>query len=139
MTRNDILEAVKCFLGVLDEREHFEDRERALRAALDRLALAYHYSDAPFDDTKHPDAPTVDDMALRECIAPLFPELGLYNEALNIADKVGEPALGVGDAIDDLTDIASSVFRNGTSMGCVSGPLRARLRRSRGPHCATGS
>jgi|GEM_PF-4589899 len=104
-----------------------------------RLALAYHSSDAPFDDTKHPDAPTVDDMALRECIAPLFPERGLYNEALDIADEVGKPALGVGDAIDDLTDIASSVLGNGTSAGCASGPLRARRHRSKGPHCATGS
>ncbi|GEL69463.1 DUF5063 domain-containing protein [Myxococcus virescens] len=106
MTRKDILEAVKRFVGVLDEQSHIEDREGALRAALDRLALAYHFAAVPFDQTKHPDAPRADYWSLRECIAPLFPALGLYNEALHIVDKVGESELSIGDAIDDLTDIA---------------------------------
>lgn len=88
MTRKDIHEAVKRFLGVLDEQTCFEDREGALRAALDGLA------------------PRADYRALRECIAPLFPSLGLYNEALHLADKVGESELSMGDALDDLTDIA---------------------------------
>ncbi|NOK01577.1 MULTISPECIES: DUF5063 domain-containing protein [Myxococcus] len=106
MTRKDILDAVKRFLGVLDEQKRFEDREGSLRAALDWLALAYHFADAPFDPTKYPDAPSADDSALRACIASLFPALGFYNEALHLADKVGESELCMGDAIDDLTDIA---------------------------------
>lgn len=106
MTRKDIHEAVKSFLGVLDEQTHFEDREGALRAALDWLALAYHFADASFDHAEYPDAPRADYRALRECIAPLFPSLGFYNEALHLTDKVGESELSIGDALDDLTDIA---------------------------------
>ena len=106
MTRKDILQSVQNFVGVLDEQNRFEDREGALRAALDRLALAYHFADAPLDDTEYPDAPRADYRALRERIAPLFPSLGFYNEALHIADKVGESEASTGDAIDDLTDIA---------------------------------
>ncbi|MFP2958269.1 DUF5063 domain-containing protein [Myxococcus sp. 1LA] len=106
MNRVDILQAVKGFLDVLDARQRFDDREGALRAALDRLAMACHFATAPFDDAKYPDAPGADARALRARISPLFPALGLYNEALHIADTVGESEVSTGDAIDDLTDIA---------------------------------
>ncbi|RJS21196.1 DUF5063 domain-containing protein [Corallococcus sp. H22C18031201] len=105
MTRKDILLAVKHFLDVVDARIAVADRERALRAALDPLALASHFAEAPFDDAESPDAPELDYQVLRASIEPLFPGLGLYNEALNIADSVGESALSLGDALDDLTDI----------------------------------
>jgi hypothetical protein len=109
MTRQDILQAVKSFLAVLEEQRTSEDRENALRASLDRLALAYHYTGTPFDDTKYPDPPGPDYRELRERIAPLFPGLSFYNEALHIADEVGESELSMGDAIDDITDIAKDL------------------------------
>ncbi len=111
MNREDILHSVKCFLEVLDPQRRFDDRERALRAALDGLALAYHSAEAPFDGAQHPDAPLAEVSALRAGIAVLFPDLGLYNEVLNIAAPVGELEPGVGDVIDDLTDIAMDMHR----------------------------
>lgn len=63
--------------------------------------------------TKSPGAPSADYKVLRECIAPLFPSLGLYNEALHIADKVGASELSMGEAIDDLTDIAMDMHSFG--------------------------
>ncbi|WP_229908336.1 DUF5063 domain-containing protein [Comamonas sp. JC664] len=102
---------MKRFLDVLDPQRRFEDRERALRAALDGLALAYHSAEAPFDGTTHSDAPWAEANALRAGLAVLFPDLGLYNEVLNIVAPVGELEPGVGDALDDLTDIAVDMHR----------------------------
>jgi len=109
MTRQDILQAVRDFLAVLDEQVLVEDRERALRVALDRLALAYHFTEALTDDATSPDAPDVDGVKLRKRVESCFPELGYYNEALHITRHLGESALGIGDAIDDLVDIATEL------------------------------
>jgi hypothetical protein len=106
MTPRDIHQAVRDFFRVIDPLEAFEDREEALRLALDRLALAFHFSEAPYDETEYPDPPRGAYQAIRERIGPLFPHLGLYNAALNIVEEVGTSELGVEDAIDDLADIA---------------------------------
>ncbi|HET9449552.1 MAG TPA: DUF5063 domain-containing protein, partial [Aggregicoccus sp.] len=106
MTRVEVLEAVKEFLSLLERPLSPEDREEALRVALDRLALASHFAEAPFDAADYPTPPDIAYDVLRAKVGPLFPELGYYNVALDIVDKVGDSKLGVGDAIDDLVDIA---------------------------------
>jgi hypothetical protein len=106
MTRQEILGTAKEFLSLLEGRVPMEERERRLRWLLDRLALAYHFADAPFDSRDVPAPPRADDAALRPRIGQLFPGLGLYNAVLDVAEKVGESEPGIGDAVDDLTDIA---------------------------------
>ena len=105
MTRGEILEAVKQFLSLVEQGGPAEKREKSLRLALDRLALAYHFAEAPTDDRTHPEPPRTDYQELRARIAPLFPRFGFYNALLDITVKVGTPEVGVADAIDDLTDI----------------------------------
>jgi len=109
MKAEDVLNAVKEFVALLEEQNVVQDREEALRVALDRLALASHFAAASLDATEYPEPPGVDYEALRERIKPLFPGLGYYNEALDVSERLGESKLGTGDAIDDLTDIAKDV------------------------------
>lgn len=106
MTPTEVLEAVREFLVVLERPLRPEDREAALRLALDRLALASHFAKPASDDAHHSAPPVPSSDVLRAKIGPLFPELGYYNTALDTVDKVGDSELGVGDAIDDLVDIA---------------------------------
>ncbi|WP_371745665.1 DUF5063 domain-containing protein [Myxococcus sp. CA033] len=87
-----------------------EHREVMLREALDRLALASHFAEVPLDTSSSrwsPPAPADD--GLRARIGPLFPGLGYYNVASDIAERVGESSLVVGDALDDLVDIVKDI------------------------------
>lgn len=108
MTRDEILGAVRALFSVLDPSRSLgaEAHEAELRLALDRLALASHYTDAPFDRTEHPDPAVEAYAAFRARVEPLFPGLGWYNEVGELDERVGETSLVVGDAIDDLVDIA---------------------------------
>jgi hypothetical protein len=107
MNRDDIHKAISDFLDLLDGgKEDAEGREAALALNLDRLALAYHYSEYKFDETDYPDAPRKDYQELREIVSALFPEYGYYNVAARISVEISEGGLHVGDAIDDITDIA---------------------------------
>ncbi|OJT24425.1 DUF5063 domain-containing protein [Archangium sp. Cb G35] len=106
MTRGEILDAVKQFLSLMEGAGPAEKREETLRLVLDRLALAYHFAEAPSDDRDYPAPPRAEYRVLRERISPLFPRYGFYNVALDVTDLEGEPENGIADAIDDLTDIA---------------------------------
>jgi Domain of unknown function (DUF5063) len=110
MTRGEILDAVKQFLSLMEGAGSAEEREKALRLALDRLALASHFTEAPFDERDHPDPPRADYQVLRERISALFPHYGFYNAILDVSEKVGEPQVGIADAIDDLSDIAMDLY-----------------------------
>ncbi|RKH50140.1 DUF5063 domain-containing protein [Corallococcus llansteffanensis] len=107
MTRSEIRAAIQSLFAVFDEEADAPTRERDLRLALDRLALASHFGEVEFD----PNAPSPDDVPstpyeeLSERLGQRFPGLGYYSMALDSTDLT--PATpGVGDAIDDLVDIA---------------------------------
>ncbi|MBF5045420.1 DUF5063 domain-containing protein [Aggregicoccus sp. 17bor-14] len=82
------------------------EREAALRLALDRLALAQHFAHGPGDERRFPEPALTPHDALRARLGPLFPGLGLYDAVLESTEHLGEPELGIGDALDDLIDIA---------------------------------
>lgn len=75
--------------------------ERALGTLLDQLALATHAAGPTAPDTDR-EAPRREYEAVREAVAPRFPNCGLYRSA---GTEPNDEFL-VGDAIDDITDIA---------------------------------
>ena len=109
MTSNQIRATVKDFFAFLETPMDPKEREASLGRVLDLLAVAYHSSAGPFDDAEYPDPATPDPAALRARITALFPDLGWYNEAEEIAGPPGHPGVVVADAINDLVDIASDL------------------------------
>jgi hypothetical protein len=83
------------------------DREDALRAALDHLALTYHRVRLL---SLHGDAstapPRAEYSAVRARFATAFPRLGFYEAITELSKPHGEAEATTGDALDDLADIA---------------------------------
>lgn len=81
------------------------EREGRLRVLLDRLALAFHAVDAAeLANDEGPEPATGGYAAVRARFAAAFPDLGLYPAVLD-TDAL-EPKVTLGDALDDLTDLA---------------------------------
>lgn len=97
-----MIDAVSRFLSLLDQGGPVGDE--ALARALDALALAYH--DTPLGRPSESEAePQRDEYKIvRQRVEKLFPDLGLYGTADPL--EVPNQETLVGDAIDDLTDIA---------------------------------
>ena len=47
---------------------------------------------------------------MRELISPRFPELGYYNVPSSVTQHIAESGVDVGDAIDDVADIAIELY-----------------------------
>ena len=43
---------------------------------------------------------------IREVVSRNFPDLGYYNTPMEISEKIADSSLAIGDAIDDICDIA---------------------------------
>jgi hypothetical protein len=93
-----------------DDTISTEDRMPRLRRSLDCLALAQHDVSYTFDERDYPDTPRKDYNALRNVVSAHFPELGYYNTPSSITQQIGEAEIEVGDAIDDITDIAIELY-----------------------------
>ncbi len=106
-SRQDIRAAVSEFLELLEHgRGEVKANVSALEIALDRLALAYHFSEDVFDDVDQPDPPDTDRDRLRRLAVERFPGFGYYNVPGEITEKIMEAEMVVGDALDDVVDIA---------------------------------
>ena len=111
MNRNEIRAAVREFLDLLeDDAGSVEQAEGALVTSLDRLALAQSYVSFEFDEEDHPDPPTQSYDDLRALVSKRFPNYGYYNVADPITSDIGDGGCLVGDAIDDLADIARDLY-----------------------------
>ena len=106
MTREEIYNSILDFWAVIEVSYSVQEREDKLKFALDRLALACHFAGFDFDESNYPDAPKKNYSELREIVSLKFPNLGYYNIAQPTSVKIGEGAVNVGDAIDDICDIA---------------------------------
>ena len=105
-----MIEAVRSYLALLRSRPEAEsDSLQALAAALDRLACAYHAVSeiVRAEVPDFPDHTTYQEM--REIAAARFPNLGFYAVVPPVED-LGQQAM-MGDAIDDLADIALEMER----------------------------
>ena len=109
MTQAEIKSAIQHFFWVIDSEMPSESRELELQKALDKLALSVHHAVCSFDENSYPDPPKKEYPLLRGKISPKFPDCGFYNVAHEIAEKVSESSVSVGDAIDDICDIAGDL------------------------------
>jgi len=96
---NNFLDLLENYQGDLHANMH------ALELALDQLALAYHFSSAEFEDTEL-NPPTQDYERWRKLAVERFPQFGFYNIPSRITSQVMETEMQVGDALDDIADIA---------------------------------
>jgi hypothetical protein len=96
----------------LIERESIspENRLLRLRRSLDQLALLQHDVSYACDDRDYPDTPCKDYQKLRELVSSRFPDLGHYNVPALVTQHIAEAEMHVGDATDDITDIALDLY-----------------------------
>jgi hypothetical protein len=111
MTKEEIRNAVADYLSLIEGSvgSSVEDRERLLKSTLNRLAVAYDFSNVSFDANES-EAPALDWQSIYRTAATLFPSYGYYNKAIDISVNVGQTTVGIGDAIDDLADIAADLY-----------------------------
>jgi len=106
MIQKDIRQTVKEFLDMLENGQGDETTNvRSLELALDQLALAYHYANCVFEEG-HPEPPGQDYDHWRAFAKTRFPMLGYYNIPSKITEQIMEAEMWVGDALDDVADIA---------------------------------
>ncbi len=96
-------EAIEHYLGLLDGSELPEDCV-ALARTLDRLTDAYFQTE-DCDPGDAADAPQIDYKELYKSAGSAFPSLGYY-PAVDPGGELTRQEASVGDAIDDLADIA---------------------------------
>jgi hypothetical protein len=107
MNRDDIQNAVLEYLDLIENgKASVAENLQALELVLDKLALAHNFIDFQFDKADHPEAPREDYNRLRQLAERRFPDFGHYNMPDCITDKIAESGIVVGDAIDDVADIA---------------------------------
>lgn len=95
---------------ILGHNSKLEDLNELI-FALDRLAISSHKIEYKFDETDYPDNSSFDLSAIRKKVDKRFPDLGSYNIAIDVCEKIGESEIATGDAIDDLTDITLDLLR----------------------------
>ena len=105
----NVREAIEFFFDVIEREPASDDLEAKLRLALDRLALAVNYAVYSFDAGEYPEAKTREYAEIRDIVSERFPDCGLYNIAADISDEIGNGEANVGDAIDDICDIAGDL------------------------------
>lgn len=111
MTPPDIQNAIRDFLNLVESTDGTtEDAESRLVPVLDRLALAQSFVSFTFDKSDYPDSPDQSYDDLRKLVSRRFPNYGYYNVADPITSDIGEAGAIVGDAIDDLADIARDLY-----------------------------
>jgi hypothetical protein len=110
-SRTEIKTAVDHFLAILEDESADADAQLSrLRRSLDQLAFLEHAVSYFFDEKDYPDAPQQDAKVLRQMVEKRFPELGYYNVPNCVTEHIGETKINVGDAIDDIADIARELY-----------------------------
>jgi hypothetical protein len=101
----DIQTEINTFLDLVLQRDSKLENLSELISALDKLAISTHQIEFEFDDTDYLDNSNFEYSEIRKKVENRFPDLGLYNIALDVCDRVGDTQIGTADAIDDITDI----------------------------------
>ena len=111
MSRDEIKQALDEFLLLIEKGcGTTGENEAKLKLLLDKLALAQHFAAYKFDETDYADDAGKDYGEMRRLVTARFPNYGMYNVAENVTKGIGEGKAIVGDAIDDIADIAGDLF-----------------------------
>ena len=111
VSAQEIREVITEFITLIEnDTISPEDRMHRLRRSPDRLALLQHDVSYTFDKRDYPDAPRKDYNAMRQIVSARFPELGYYNVPSAVTKHIAESDIDVGDAIDDIADIAIELY-----------------------------
>ena len=110
MPTTEVRQAVEEFLRFFEDASPGKEADTRLRQLLDRLAYVMHDAPDLFDPREFPEPPVRDSRSLYTRASTLFPNLGNYNVAMDVANRIGESECGVGDAIDDLADISADLY-----------------------------
>ena len=102
---------INNFLDLILEPDSKLENLSELISALDKLAISTHQIEYVFDDTDYSDNSCFEYSEIRVKVENRFPDLGLYNIALDVCDKIGDTQIATGDAIDDITDITLDLLR----------------------------
>jgi Domain of unknown function (DUF5063) len=112
MNCNNIYNAVLEYLDLIENgRARAEENLQALELVLDKLALAHNFIGFQFDEKDYPEAPAKDYNRLRQLAERRFPDFGHYNMPACITEKIAQSEIVVGDAIDDVADIARDMYK----------------------------
>jgi hypothetical protein len=106
----ELYHLAKDFLALIkkDLPPSAEDEER-LQGLLDHLALA-RYMKVPSDEEKeYPEPQLAGYEDMRKLVKRRFPNYGFYNVASPVSEKIADAEIIVGDAIDDVADIAGEL------------------------------
>ena len=111
MKKEEIYETIKEFLELIWEgKGSVEENEQALTFLLDKLAMAYYYSEYESDAIhyEYPDPPEPDYSLIRKIVSERFPRLGNYNLPKYLLWEDSDIELA--DSIDDIVRIASDLW-----------------------------
>jgi hypothetical protein len=86
-----------------------EENERQLAVLCDQLGLFAHSSREHARPGHFGDIPERDHERTRALVTARFPRFGYYNTAANTTVGIGRSEVVVGDATDDITDIADEL------------------------------
>lgn len=86
------------------------DRDKALERSLIKIYSLYCDINYQFDNTDYPDFNKSLLPNIRQNVATNFPEFGFYKTVLDYDDIDNLNECGIGDAIDDLTDIINDLL-----------------------------
>lgn len=102
-----VLDTARALVGLPDLAGGPEARLQHLRRTLDRLAVAYHALEtSPVPTEEHPAPERTEYGTMRARFAAAFPDLGAYHAVQDVAPPADPAEVTLGDALDDLTDIA---------------------------------
>jgi hypothetical protein len=111
MDQEDIYKTILDYIDLIENGQaNIEENLRVLEVSLDRLALAHSCTIFTFDETEYSEAPTIGYDYLRQLAVRRFPNFGLYNIPEVLIDKITEAEVLVGDAVDDVVDIARDLY-----------------------------
>lgn len=99
--------AIRRFLALIEpDTVDGAERVERLKRSLDEIAFLSHGVRYEFDGRDYPDSPREEYDVLRKKAAERFPDFGFYNLPGSVTNEIAQSELHVGDAIDDIADIA---------------------------------
>jgi Domain of unknown function (DUF5063) len=107
----EIRDAVGEFIALIEDSAiSAEERMQRLRRSLDHLALLQHDVRYISEERESPEPPDRNYDEMRRIVSAHFPELGYYNIPSSLPQHIADTDLEIGDAIDDITDIALELY-----------------------------